>query len=283
MSVDRNDLDITQYGEHIFGREELEDLIRTETLKNDIDVEYLEQLLAQYEKCGNDLAVEVDKAWEQFQFLSENDNKSSVMVSLPVIEKQRRSPRAIVRAAIIAAVIVGALFVGSITAYALGFDFWKVVIKWGRETFGFRTEEQIIQQDRNPGILDTEYTDLASALLGHGINNQVMPTLPEGFELMQLDVISQSDKLIFYATYSFGDRDLMIKILDLYTIPNSDYEVDESNSREIEEYMYNRIRHNITTNLGEYRAAWMNGKLECSISGDISREELIQMIKSIYQ
>jgi hypothetical protein len=47
-------------------------------------------------------------------------------------------------------------------------------------------------------------------------------------------------------------------------------------------YEKEEITHYIMTNLSQYTAAWLNGDLECSIFGDISKEDIIRMIDSIY-
>ena len=43
------------------------------------------------------------------------------------------------------------------------------------------------------------------------------------------------------------------------------------------------ITHLLTTNAGRPVALWANGPAECCISGDITMEELKQMIDSIYE
>ena len=52
--------------------------------------------------------------------------------------------------------------------------------------------------------------------------------------------------------------------------------------RYVEPYYVNHVPHYIMENMGRRTAAWQNGNTENAIQGDLTVEELKQMIDSIY-
>lgn len=54
------------------------------------------------------------------------------------------------------------------------------------------------------------------------------------------------------------------------------------NSVAPEEYVKNGITHYIMPNASYYEAVWVNGNVQCSIGGQVSHDEMIKIIDSIY-
>ena len=200
-------------------------------------------------------------------------------------KKQPRSLRAVIRVALVAAVIAGILVVGTITSYALGFRLWDVVVDWGRETFGFRSDEE------SAFVPSNNLNELQAALDEHNVTERVVPEIPDGFELVELNIDRQPNKTVFLALYIDGDKEIIVKIIELFSGPVTKYEYDTDAEDKpfnrsgdgLDLYEVDGIVHTIATNWGETIAAWVNGNLECSITGNISREEALRMIDSIYR
>lgn len=57
----------------------------------------------------------------------------------------------------------------------------------------------------------------------------------------------------------------------------------EKDSENITKYESNDVTHYILSNNASYVATWANDTLVCSILGDITVDELKQMIDSIYE
>jgi len=188
-------------------------------------------------------------------------------------------PRKTVRFWMAAAIAV--LLMGAVVAQAAGVDVFRAAAKWTKDVFGFTTagENGGAEQDAAQPT-DTQYSDLQSALDAYGIEAEVVPAwIPEGFSLFDLKVNASPLAVIFNAFYTNGDKALTVMVRYHASESFSTYEKDD---RPVTVYEKGGITHYIMTNLSQYTAAWLNGDLECSIFGDISKEDIIRMIDSIY-
>jgi len=193
-------------------------------------------------------------------------------------------PKRLFRVACVAAAFVVLLFTTTIVAYAFGYDLWGGIAQWGKETFGFRTTETIEHVvDHSSNVLESDYyDDLQSTLYAHGIMEWIAPTwLPDGFVLEELKIYNESStKLSFHTTHIREDQFILVSVSLIYEEPYSTIEKDEA---EVTVYEKGGIIHYIMTNNSQCVAVWLNGNLECSISGDITNNELTQIIDSIYE
>ena len=275
--------------------ETLEEMLRYSMFSDEaMDVDGTLEILAEL-KCRDTASPSMtpEEAWKVFQ--SEYSGNESIYLHCAHEEnnqakdrsvKQRsiRSIRASVRVALAAAILLAILFAGTVTSYALGYDLWGAIAQWSHETFGFRTSEALDQYEDNSvgrGVA-RQYDDLQTALDTHGIKEQVAPNwLPERFELAELKVVSETGyQLNITAMYTNSDQHINVRIALLFDEPSADYEKDEN---DVIHYELNGISHYIMTNNDQIRAAWINGKLECSISGNLTKDELIEIIDSIYE
>ena len=279
--------------------ETLEELLRysvfsDETLNIDETREVLAELNSRNPRAPHRTP---EDAWEIFN--SEYSGNESSYSNCAYEENSQAEYRAIEgghtpkfktlrRAAVAAAVLVVVLVGGTITAYALGFDLWGTVAQWGRETFGFSLEEgagdpysEVTDEDIHITGIE-QYDDLQTALLMHGITEQVAPTwIPDGFELDELKIeAATTSKLSFQAWYVNNEKLINVSVLVLYGEPNTAYEKDDG---AVTVYEKNNIDHYIMTNNSRYLGVWMNNSLECSIAGDITKDDLIRMLDSIYE
>ena len=278
--------------------ETLEEMLRYSVFSEEaLDVDETREILSELQRRESIPHSETpEEAWKIF--MSEYSDTESDFMHCAYEENNQtstrsntsrniRNIRAVVRIAIAAAIVIAVLFTGTVAAYALGFDLLGTIAQWGRETFGFRSTDiasmanDIIDSDFNKADV-LPYNDLQSALTAHGVDDMVAPKwLPEGFELNELKVSTETSYQLFVtALYANNDRIISVRIALLFETPSTDYEKDEN---EVTVYERNGISHYLIANNGQNVTAWVNRYLECHISGDITQDELIKIIDSIYE
>jgi len=285
------------------GTGKLKEILRLHALSPNDDADtqailYIMEVVAHRENLQE--TVDVNLAWKSFQenyqpYASEFslyddeeeppedieiDEAPPLRMTKPVRVRQRR----IFRVAYIARALVLLVFATTITAVALGYDIWGGVAQWGSDTFGFRVVESVGLQSIQTDELDSskQYDGLKASLKSHGITEQIAPTwFPERFELEDIKIFStMTNKLSILATYVCEECYINIVVSLLYSEPYSNLEKDEG---EVLIYESGGVDHYIMTNNGQNVAAWVNGNLECKITGDVSRDELIKIVDSIYE
>ena len=254
--------------------EELESILRLDSVApagQESDTEkilYIMEVLAQRNRQNGHTGKSALEAFESFQqhYMPETDN-----TKIPA-KTRRRMPRW-ARSLTAAAAVLGILLVGSVTAKAFGFNLWKTVIQWTQETFHFG-------QWGNPDSRSKlAYDSLQDALEQGEITTPLAPTwFPEGYELDSITIDQTPLKKAYKAIYIKGEQRLRITIRD--HLDKSPYYVEQSDGL-AEEYEVSGITYYLFTNLEDSRAAWVQESYECDISGDISIEELKEMINSI--
>ena len=108
-----------------------------------------------------------------------------------------------------------------------------------------------------------------------------MPTwLPDGF--VQKDLTgyeNSSEKVVYISFENEGNHSFLnITISYLYAEVSNIYEKDNT---KVTIYQKNGIDYYLLSNLNTNTAIWKNNSFECQIDGDISIDELKQIIDSI--
>lgn len=203
------------------------------------------------------------------------------------LQKARHRRLSLKGAGLIAAVLV---CVFSLAACSVGgiSRFFQMVGRWTSEVFTFEnTYEGDIPKDSGTEMTapleNTEYTSMEEALTAYGITEKVVPTkFPEDLTVVAIDV-SKSEHgnfVKFCAVYQGGDHYL---ILQIRQISDTNTESFEKDSYDVTEYVKDGIRHYFYTNMDSNCVTWFNGNLECSIGTDISKDDLIAVVDSIYE
>ncbi len=193
------------------------------------------------------------------------------------------------RVAVAAAVLAAALLSLSLVAAASGFDLWRRLAQWTDEVIQL-TPAQTGQADMDDIRLPEEpkeYATLQEALSDCGLARSIAPRqIPDGFQLVELVVDTLStNSLIFHAAYQ-RDEDVLTQFIRIH-LPREDGGTDSYAHFQKDEgdpipYEAGGVIHLLSTNAGRAVAVWANGPAECAISGDITIEELQQIIDSIY-
>lgn len=180
--------------------------------------------------------------------------------------------------ATIIAVVVGCM----ITAQALGIDIFGAIARWTDETFHFDTNtknNQIIS-----GSADLEYSNLKMALDEYGITEMIAPNwYPSDFYLSSIKVTPTPKSIKIQAAYEGRDKFLAVTVWQYESAEEASGGVFEKDRQDVEIYEQNSVAHYIMSNNGQMTSAWTTNNLKCSISGDLSKNEIKRMIDSIYE
>lgn len=194
----------------------------------------------------------------------------------PKIGRRRRAARLIAATVI---VMLGCM----ITANALGFNILGSLVRWTEETF------QIIflpgaQNGISDASLDGEYASLQEALTAYRITEKVLPSrYPSGFEMSSLNITTTTDSIQFRAAFKNGNKFFKITIYQFNTDDNVYSRYFEKDNSDVILYEYAGIKHYIMSNIEQRRATWMNNNIMCTISGDLTEDELKEMIELVYE
>lgn len=215
------------------------------------------------------------QAYESFKknYLPEVEEKINALETKKSVRKQ---PLRWLRSLSAVAAVLVIILLGSITAKALGFDLWETVVKWTQETFHFGDA----QTDNGPDTAgDLEYASLQEALRKNDINEPLAPTwIPEGYQLIDIKIQATPMQDKYSAQYRNGEKELIITVRN-YLDDNPQY-VEKSEDL-IEIYAVSGVEYYLLANNERKQAVWIKDSYECYILGDLTIEELKQMIDSI--
>lgn len=194
--------------------------------------------------------------------------------AVPFAKPERKKPgRRKLRWAVVAAAVVCLLAVP-----AMGSDGMENLVQWTEQHFSFLPQNNLPQEC--PGAVT--YAEVQETV-GQLTDIPVLPAwYPEGTVLEQLTVNERFSGTSINVSFSLRDQvfALIVTVYDSEQIGTTKYEKNEGY---VEPYYVNGIPHYIMGNMERYSVAWQNGNTENSIQGDLTVEELKQMIDSIYR
>ncbi|MGN1031099.1 MAG: DUF4367 domain-containing protein [Butyricicoccaceae bacterium] len=257
---------------------------------------YIMRVIAKRKKEASiDGYSDAEQAWRSFQenylpyvgegfslYADEDDTNSScdtVLLQEPV----KRKKRVFRRWAGIAAAVLIVVFGSSIATQAWGHPLWDTIAQWTSETFGFVSDRDTASAETDEPALQEngQYGSLQEALAADGITEPLVPTwIPQGYQLDAVEVVPVEPNTCYTAIYGSDEEHLVISIRHVVDGSKSTFEKDGDS---VEIYEENGIRHYIFGNLEAVGAVWFHGANECCIEGTVSRDEIKEMIQSIYQ
>ena len=190
----------------------------------------------------------------------------------------------------VAAVVAILVVLGSmVTAQALGIDVFGAIARWTNETFHFATSSQngdtlnTDMPNSNSHSPDGEYGSLQEALDACGIDQNVSPQqLPDGFELARVSVCSLPSQVVIEAMYTSNNRIFTLAIFRYNSPEVIGQTIFEKDSEDMILYDKNGVTYYIMSNNQQLTAVWMPQELlACSITGDLSIEEVEYLIDSM--
>lgn len=263
--------------------EELEEILRLDSEAPEgqeadgEEILYILGVLAQRKKYKERTGKTAQEAYESFKqnYLPEVEEELGI-VTEP--EKQNRRPLRWLRGLAAAAAVLVFVFLGSITADALGFDIWKAVGSWAKETFHFESGEQSRTGEPDTNI-DLPYSSLEEAIYSLEKTTGLVPTwIPDGYELYELDVVENPLQKNYIAVYQ--NSDINLKIVVKSYLGSYPEQIEQSDGF-IEVYGADGIEYYFFANYDQIQAVWVKDSYECYITGKLTIEELKLMIDSI--
>ena len=284
--------DSTQIHNQMSGsKEQLQDELTDFFLQadeEDLSSEMLDNLLDALDKvdplpeCG---AFDTEKSLEQFHekyapvFSSLETKPAVISVSSP---EKKHSNRALFKVFPIAAVLI--LLFGSVTCQAFGVDIFGTIARWTSEIFQIgnnSTPYAIIQANPLAEGEEAYYNTLEEAVDAFGITAPIVPKwIPNQFELERVWATKQSTGVFICADYINGDEYLQIRYKEM---KKNDFSSLEQENGDVDTYFQKGIRHFFLSDMDRQKAFWQNGELECRITGNVSGQEMKDIIDSIYK
>jgi len=209
-----------------------------------------------------------------------------------ITHTQSASRKTLRPAAVFVLAILAVLLLATGVAAAMGVNLWKVVINWDRSQLYVETEstEETADQAEDQRILLTTAgaltpfggieDDFYDALIQHNIRVAIPQWLPEGYRLKDVETISSEMETIVNALYEDDHGRSFNVNIDL--LNNNSQSVYEKTNDEIPETItIDDHEYWIFSNLDHQMLIWTEEPYIISISGDLTKEELKQMIESI--
>ena len=165
----------------------------------------------------------------------------------------------------------------TLTAQASGWDILGAIARWTNERFSYVIAGT--QKDDTPEVKD--FTSLQDALDMYNVTNLLSPTkFPSGTELSGVLVKKGDGFTSFSASYTLLGENFFISIREILNAPSTEVEIKDQN---VEIYEVGEIKHYIMSDVKQRKVSWRNGNWQCHISGNLSHEDLLAMIDSIYE
>ena len=288
-----HDRDLSRYNH--MSTEELEKILRAdfelpEEEESDMEkILYITEVIAR-RRAGQPTGryANEDEAWESFveNYLPAGERavfrQEEHTAEEPKSGAKRAKPRLrgtmLTRVASIVVVIALVAAAGTMTASAFGFDFWAWLTAWTQEAFGLHNPNTKFNAN---GTVPEQLAELHALMEEHGFPDRLLPAyLPEGYEAYAVECESNAAFVKLLCALSKNDDFIIFE----YTMYQSNQVTEEAQKDEDNPTPYERggVMHYIMTNDETYYAIWTVDNVKCSILGASSREELTEMISSIY-
>ena len=232
----------------------------------------------------------VDQVWSDFTRFYEPDAEDPDCISYLTEgeDNGKKRPRPAGRVRWSRVILVAAIVCVVVTLLlppALGFQHVAQMIgSWTDGQFSFVREDAA--KDPMPvetQLLNAEFPDLESALECCGISPDILPAMTLGgysLNWVTVDYTPTSGVATLDAFYVNGDRCYLITCVDCDE-GSTKVHIYEKTDAPVEELTVDGTTYYLFSNINNIVGAWRSGNVECSITGNISFEELRALIKSI--
>ena len=275
--------------------EELEELLALEFSEEEgfePDVDYITEIMEvirEKEPPTEDKQAESESAWSEFQeYLQARSaetpetgidgapSNSDHSCNSNMRQISRKKPTRILRYIIAAAAIL-VLLCG--TTYASHQGLFRALAAWTAETFGF-----LMPGQEEPVTEDDPFANLRLEVENLTDTPAVPKWAPEGTEILEeVVVFGREDRTRIAGRFGAADKEFTIRIIVHGTSPENytgTYQKDEETE---DIYEAGGIVHSIMDNHDNVSVSWLNGCVEGHIQGNVSLDQLKDMIDSIYK
>ncbi len=294
----KNEQTPTYSGLDRLSTEELKKLLYRDFMASedeDLDPEYLTAILEviheREEQDDSIPPVDVDAAWQDFQdyYLdldSSQCDDSPQQEALPHSSPSGRSPKSKRRPLwfrlLPAAVVIFAVFLsGPVMTSAFRFNLFEMFAGWTTEQFRFSVPWR--SDEFEDQLTDDPYEYLRSTVAIFTDAPVVPKWFPSGTKAVtNIAQETMSDNTKIKVTYEY-DGGRFYFVFYFYDVPQEESAVYQKDDNTITKYVANGITHYIMKNNGKYTATWQIANVEVIIQGDLSVDELEEMIDSVYE
>lgn len=186
----------------------------------------------------------------------------------------------------VAACFLIVFFTSSVVANAFGYNLIQSVVHWGQDTFNLSSQNQPGEQGATPNITERKtYGSMDEVIKDISPETLLPEWVPDGFTFQYSEKYASpgNNKLLLY----FQDTSDRVIIFDLViydderqAVADINFEKDENL---VEVYEIDDSKHYILSNLGQIQAVWSNQNTVYNINGDVSAEEIKEIIRSMYR
>lgn len=275
---DIEDSDLTYFRSNAELLSEIEDML-SQNEGSSLDEEKLEKYLAILQERAPvmedyDPSAAWDKLQSEYPAIFDTEERQDQLGFVQSSTKREWQPRLLLRWTEVA---IAVLLCFVLTAGALGFNPVKAFLDWA---------EGIIRVNSNPsGIMELpsddarEYHSLEEALKKNDIHTNGLPTwVPNDYSLLDVKVRGTDRILRNTAIYESERGEMLIRVTKYMT---EDWSAAEEKEDGGYLYSHNDVDYYIITNYEQCKAGWELGSCSYVISGQISEQELKEMINSI--
>lgn len=189
-------------------------------------------------------------------------------------EKKRNGARPLHILGRIAAVAALVLILTSFVPAAMGTEnVFTILGNWTDDIFSFM-RPQVVQTQT---LSDLE--NLQSVVNAICRTDSVVPTwLPDGYTLSSIESYGDTECSYVFATFAYEDDTITFQYTSLFDDSSISYEKDDEN---VETYLQGDQTYYIMENNDTIMCIWATANTECHIFGNISKDTLYEIIKSI--
>ena len=260
QNQDCNQRDFSRYD--ALSTEELSEILRldSETPEgNGLDIDtllYVTGVLAERKKNTN-TGKTAQEAWKSFQqnYLDSKETYPAVAEEKKPVKTKNPWVRRVAAAAAVLALLISV----PLSAKALNWeDICNTIVKWAKETFSFVTGDF-----DGPEVRDNrEFDSLQEALEFAKLPTDMIPTwIPEGYVFVRVNIDKTPIQQNYVALYKKDEQTVNVSVRFLIETDPQKLEGNENNER--------------------ISAMWKKDFYECYITGDLTVDEIKQMINSI--
>ena len=274
-NLNRSTPDFSKYDSMSIG--ELEEILRADAHgpeRDDSDVDeilYVMEVLAKKRRQNGIAGKTALEAYQEFQ------QHYHPMVEERSMPKHKSNIILFRRIAAIAACLV-LVFSFATSANAFSFrDVWNAVVTWAQETFSISFDGIEIN---NPTPSDTvTYNTFDDLLIEGNVDPKIVPQVtPDRYMLSDVIVDETPAQKTYIAIYTSENETMRITVQSILSgYPDH----IEKSGKSPEVYQANGLDFYIFENHNVMQAVWLIDTYECSISGNLSLDEIIQMIDSV--
>lgn len=277
---DRKERDFSRYD--AISTEELSEILRLDSEApegNGLDIDtllYITGVLAERKETTN-TGKTAQEAWSSFQqnYMESEDACPAVTEE----KKPAKTGKPWIRRMIAAILVVVILVAVPLSVKALNWeDIRNTVVQWAKETFSFIRGDQRNADGPRAGDI-RQFDSLQDALEYAKLPYDMIPTwIPKGYSLEKIDIAETPVKKSYIALYVKGEEFFNVCV---HFYIEADPQKMEANDNIIDTITTDKNEYCILSNNGLISAIWVQDSYECFITGDLTVDEIKQMINSI--